>query len=91
MNVFSDALSDCNLHDLGFTGPIFTWSNNRTDPYTVRCRLDRACGNNEWMSFAPTTAVENLHFPGSDHVPLLLSVRRLLGGSKWTVAASMAV
>lgn len=71
---FRDTLSDCNLMDLGFQGPIFTWSNNRTAPHTVRCLLDRFYGNREWLEFALFAVLEHLNFPGSDHVPILLCV-----------------
>lgn len=84
MNAFRDALLDCDLNDLGFSGPVLTWSNNRNDPHTVRCRLDRFCGSSEWMEFAPSSVVEHLNFPGSDYMPLLLWLR----GSKVTRAGS---
>lgn len=68
-------MTDCNLMDLGFQGPIFTWSNNRTAPHTVRCLLDRFCGNRVWLEFALSAVLEHLNFPGSDHVPILLCIR----------------
>jgi hypothetical protein len=36
-------LEDCHLSDLGFRGPLFTWSNGRTME-----RLDRAVANSDW-------------------------------------------
>lgn len=72
MDNFREGLLDCDLTDLGFTGCPFTWSNGRVEPDTVRCRLDRFCGNSACKEFAPTAMVEHLNFPGSDHVPILL-------------------
>lgn len=75
VEAFRDGVADCGLADLGFTGPKFTWSNNRVEPHTVRCRLDRFCGNSGWLEHAPSVGVEHLDFPGSDHVPLLMRIR----------------
>lgn len=46
MDRFKEALEDCGLHDLGFTGDVFTWRNQqfRDDNY-IRERLDRAVAN----------------------------------------------
>ncbi|KAL0331145.1 UNVERIFIED_CONTAM: hypothetical protein Sangu_1660000 [Sesamum angustifolium] len=35
MRNFCRALSDCDLHDIGFTGDPFTWSNRQLAPHTV--------------------------------------------------------
>jgi hypothetical protein len=42
MQAFRDALSGCNLEDLGFIGDPFTWKRGR-----LRERLDRAVANNQ--------------------------------------------
>jgi hypothetical protein len=41
MVAFCDALTDCTLLDLGFIGPLFTWTNCRVNGDLVRVRLDR--------------------------------------------------
>lgn len=81
MDAFQGGLLDCDLEDLGFVGRAFTWSNNRVDPFTVRCRLDRCRGNREWKEYAPSATVEHLNFPGSDHILILLRVRGRTGGA----------
>lgn len=80
---FRSALIDCSLMDMGFVGEKFTWSNNRTAPDTVRCRLDRVCSNPIWAEHFPDSVVEHLKFPGSDHVPILFRVRRPSLGGGW--------
>lgn len=82
MDAFREGLIDCDLTDLGFEGRPYTWSNNRVDPHTVRCRLDRCCGNSGWKDYAPLATVEHLNFPGSDHVPILLRVRGRSAGTE---------
>lgn len=75
MDAFRDGLSNCELHDLGFTGAPFTWSNQWVDPHTVWCRLDRFCGSGSWQASAPHSHVQHLIFSRSDHSPLILRLR----------------
>jgi hypothetical protein len=51
---FKEALEDCELHDLGFSGDVFTWRNKqfREDDY-IRERLDRAVANEMWRECYP--------------------------------------
>lgn len=74
MEAFRDGLVDCDLMDLGFSGTPFTWSNQRTEPHTIRCRLDRFCGNRDWRGFAHAASVQHMSFPGSDHLPVLIRI-----------------
>ncbi|XP_012847996.1 PREDICTED: uncharacterized protein LOC105967956 [Erythranthe guttata] len=69
---FREALTDCSLSDLGFTGPLFTWSNRRIPPNTVRSRLDQACGDGNWRDLFPSARVEHPELAGSNHLPILL-------------------
>ena len=41
MEGFCDALDDCELEELGYTGPCFTWSNRRDNGLILE-RLDRS-------------------------------------------------
>jgi hypothetical protein len=50
MEHFRDALVFCDLSDLGFVGPRFTWCNNRSDDLWTREWLDRAVAKREWRS-----------------------------------------
>lgn len=42
MRAFRDALEDNKLHDLGWNGEKFTWSNLHGDETFIKERLDRA-------------------------------------------------
>lgn len=75
MDAFRDGLADCYLEDLGFLGEPFTWSNQRAEPHTVRCRLNSFCVNSTWRVLVPSASVHHLTCPGSDHVPLLIKFR----------------
>ncbi|KAL0404441.1 UNVERIFIED_CONTAM: hypothetical protein Sradi_2084900 [Sesamum radiatum] len=59
IQAFCECLSDCNLHDLGCHGSLFTWCNCRESPRTVRERLDRACSNTAWAALFPATQVSH--------------------------------
>ncbi|KAL0318628.1 UNVERIFIED_CONTAM: putative mitochondrial protein [Sesamum angustifolium] len=65
---------DCELHDLGFQGPNFTWCNNQQEPFTIRERIDRACSNAAWSHAFPEARVLHLESPYSDHAPLVIEL-----------------
>ncbi|KAL0355536.1 UNVERIFIED_CONTAM: hypothetical protein Sradi_4000500 [Sesamum radiatum] len=64
---FRQCLSDCELHDLGFNGEVFTWCNKREEPNTIRARLNRACCSISWSDLFPTTRVVQGSSTTSDH------------------------
>ncbi|EPS63383.1 hypothetical protein M569_11401 [Genlisea aurea] len=72
MRAFRDALLDCQLQDIGFTGFPFTWCNKRKAPDTVRARLDRAVATTTWNNLFPRAIVKHLPYGSSDHLPLLI-------------------
>ncbi|XP_061999325.1 uncharacterized protein LOC133716660 [Rosa rugosa] len=71
MQAFQDALSDCNLKDMGSTRGLYTWSDSNTKE-----RLDRGTCTPTWLSEFGFSRVVNLHPSRSDHIPLLLEVRK---------------
>ncbi|XP_059433934.1 uncharacterized protein LOC132167054 [Corylus avellana] len=76
---FQQTMERCQLHDLGFLGPKFTWSNKREDGHFIMERLDRAIANQAWMTSYPNYGVEVLANHTSDHAPInvqLCIVRR---------------
>jgi endonuclease/exonuclease/phosphatase family metal-dependent hydrolase len=72
MAAFCDALTDCTLLDLGFIGPLFTWTNCRVNGDLVRVRLDRGVANPEWTLCFPNIVVRHIVVISSDHLGLLV-------------------
>jgi len=72
MQRFSASLEDCNLHDLGYRGSKFTWSNGRDSSDFIKERLDRAVATPRWCANFSNVSVETLPVSNSDHKPLLL-------------------
>ncbi|KAI0524520.1 hypothetical protein KFK09_003893 [Dendrobium nobile] len=68
----STFLVDNDLHDLGFLGPRYTWSNNKTRNRKIWVRLNRILMNSEGLRLAPLATVKHLVRLASDHCPLLL-------------------
>ena len=73
---FKDCLDDCNLLDLGFSGPKYTWSNLRQITDLVLERIDRCFANSEWRVLFPEASVTHLPRVFSDHCPVLLELYR---------------
>ena len=71
---FKQMLSDCSMLDFPFTGNTLSWVGKRTGGATVRCRLDRAVGNEDWHEKFPHTASKYLRLWGSDHRPILADI-----------------
>jgi hypothetical protein len=51
MKNFKSTLEHCQLSDLGFSGPNFTWCNQWDGPHFTKERLDRVVANREWFVF----------------------------------------
>ena len=50
MMAFRDALDFCDLQDLGFSGPNYTWCNGRLGQQRTLIRLDRMVANSAWRA-----------------------------------------
>lgn len=68
-----DALEGCQLLDMGFSGPKFTWSNNRIGRTRIRERIDRAFCNAGWQNRFQHHGVRHLPRLSSDHHPILIA------------------
>ncbi|CAL1408297.1 unnamed protein product [Linum trigynum] len=68
-----DFVHDLGLHDPGFLGEQFTWTNKRMGAACIRERLDRSLCSQSWMDRFPETLVKHFTDQGSDHRALLLS------------------
>ncbi|WJX74258.1 hypothetical protein P8452_57931 [Trifolium repens] len=76
-----DATSACELHDLGFIGYPFTWSNGREGLDNVQCRLDRALATGNFIDeYSP---IKVMHLPryGSDHAVISVTLGDVSLGS----------
>jgi hypothetical protein len=79
MENFRNALSDCNLHDLGFSGLPWTFNNKKKGKENVRVRLDRAVACPNWTQIFAHTEVKHLISSRSDHCPLLIDCKKRSG------------
>ncbi|XP_071906125.1 uncharacterized protein [Coffea arabica] len=61
------------VFDAEFSGPSFTWSNNRKGRATIWKRLDRVVMNEECLGVASNISVVHLARHPSDHSPLKIS------------------
>ncbi|XP_061993843.1 uncharacterized protein LOC133711764 [Rosa rugosa] len=68
---FRQTMTNSGLYDMGFVGSRFTWSNRYTKE-----RLDRSFQNMLWRTCFPFSRVITLNPLESDHVPLLVEIRR---------------
>jgi exonuclease III len=76
MALFRSTLEVCCLYDLGFSGPMFTWSNCREGGHLIEERLDRAIANQEWCDRFCEAAVSVLAGQSSDHNPLWVNFKK---------------
>ncbi|KAK2641855.1 hypothetical protein Ddye_023618 [Dipteronia dyeriana] len=73
MNLFRQAVDDCNLIDLGYSGPRLTWNNKRDGKWNIQERLDKYLVTNQWRDKFWNASVSHLGFNSSDHRPILLN------------------
>jgi hypothetical protein len=62
----------CNLADLGFSGPKFTWHNRQQGSDYIQARLDRFLATPRWTECYPNYINLHLLRYGSDHCPIML-------------------
>ena len=73
VDLFVDTMRRCNLIDLGYHGPRFTWSNKRRHNPILE-RLDRGWANDAWITAFPNANLWHLPRVTSDHCPILLNL-----------------
>jgi hypothetical protein len=76
IQAFRQTLEECELTDLGFYGPKYTWSNCQEGDSLIQERLDRGVANLEWRNFFPEAEIVVSTTTNSDHAPLFLNLRR---------------
>ena len=69
---FKDCLDGCNMVDMGFAGPRYTWTNKRDVNNLILERIDRYFMNPDWCVLYPDAKVTHLPRCHSDHCPVLL-------------------
>ena len=70
--LFKDCLDKCNMVDMGFSGPRYTWTNRREINNLIQERIDRVFMNPSWCLLYPDAKVSHLTRCHSDHCPILL-------------------
>ncbi|XP_075649874.1 uncharacterized protein LOC142620385 [Castanea sativa] len=71
---FKERMDACNMADLGFQGPRFTWSNDHGVSSLIQERLDRFFANPDWCMLYLEAQVSHLTRCSSDHCPVLLDL-----------------
>ena len=81
VSAIKECMDECRMMDLGFTGPIYTWTNKRELDNLIQCRLDRCWVNPSWKNFYSEANVTHLARINSDHCLLLLNLNPFLGSN----------
>ena len=71
---FKGCLDECNMIDLGFAGPKYTWTNRRPISSLILERIDRCFANSVWRLLYPEAVVTHLPRTFSDHCPMLIKL-----------------
>ena len=71
---FKGCLDECNMIDLGFAGPKYTWTNRRPISSLILERIDRCFANPMWRILYPEAVVTHLPRIFSDHCPVLIEL-----------------
>lgn len=72
MEGFRDAVVDCGLMDLGFSGLPYTWDNRQQGDHNVKVRLDRGLATCGLLNLFRDISVTHIQTTQSDHCALLI-------------------
>jgi hypothetical protein len=75
MMAFQEMMHDCHLTDLGYRGLPYTWDNFQEGERNVKARLDRAFGDEKFLTSMGDTDVLHIPVAESDHCALLISLK----------------
>ena len=70
--MFNELISDLDLVDIPFKGRNYTWGNMQSDPLLVK--LDWVITSSSWTLSFPSTFVQPLSRPVSDHIPYVIQI-----------------
>lgn len=73
---FKDCIDNCNMINLGFAGPKYTWTNKRHIVDLILERIDRCFANPGWCIMYPEATVTHLPRTFSDHHPVLVELNK---------------
>ncbi|KAA3460259.1 reverse transcriptase [Gossypium australe] len=77
MEMFREALEECNLMDIGYSGVWYTWERGNLPETNISERLDRGVANEKWRNLFPLGSVHHLPMP-HQIIALYLSVMIML-------------
>ncbi|KAJ1686323.1 hypothetical protein LUZ63_017713 [Rhynchospora breviuscula] len=83
---FASMVHRASLHDLGYSGPAYTWAKHQPAQTLIRQRLDRALANAPWVARFRHARVLHLPKYNSDHAPIFLTLNAkptTVGESDW--------
>ena len=73
--LFKKCLDKCNMIDIGFSGPRYTWSNRREVQALIQERIDRFFVNPSWCILFLEAKAVHLTRCHLDHCPVLLEMQ----------------
>ena len=73
-NIFKECLDACNMADLDFQGPRYTWTNKHDLCSLIQERLDRFFANPNWCVLYPEAQVTHIPRCSLDHCPVLMEL-----------------
>jgi endonuclease/exonuclease/phosphatase family metal-dependent hydrolase len=82
MAEFRKLVNFCNLQDINFVGPPWTYDNKRKHDKNVKARIDRAVAAPSWSRMYPMSKLTHICSSRSDHLPLLFDCENLVPQDK---------
>jgi hypothetical protein len=76
MRAFREAVEDCALQDLCFSGLPFTWDNRQDGHTNVKSRIDRALGNVALLHQFQVVKVKHVSIVHSEHCMVVTELRK---------------
>lgn len=73
---FKECLDECNMLNLDFAGPKYTWTNRKPISALILERIDRCFANPSWRTLYAKATVTHLPRTFSDHCFVLLELCR---------------
>ncbi|KAH1131803.1 hypothetical protein J1N35_003181 [Gossypium stocksii] len=80
MEKFLNAIEECQLNDVGFTGNWFTWERGNLPETNIQERLDRGLANEKWLLMFPEAKIQHLSQEGRKKGRREIALGLKLGG-----------